>query len=233
MNKNEVLQAIAVSTNRVSDISFNISLGEITTIIGPSGGGKSSLLMLLNRLTDPLAGKILYRDKEICSYPITEIRRKIGMVFQSSSLFEGTVEDNLKYGPALVGKWQKKIGIELLEQVQLPKDYIKRDVEQLSGGEKQRVALARTLANDPEVYLLDEVTSALDLQSVELIEQLIVDLAKQKNRGIVMVTHNLKQAERISDRTIFMNNGTIEEQGNTVDLLTVPSTELLQQFLKE
>jgi putative ABC transport system ATP-binding protein len=108
MNKNEVLQAIAVSTNRVSDISFNISLGEITTIIGPSGGGKSSLLMLLNRLTDPLAGKILYRDKEICSYPITEIRRKIGMVFQSSSLFEGTVEDNLKYGPALVGKWQKK-----------------------------------------------------------------------------------------------------------------------------
>lgn len=233
MNKNEVLQVIDVSTSRVSNLSFKVSLGEITAIIGPSGAGKSSLLMLLNRLTDPLAGEIFYRDKEISSYPITELRRKIGMVFQSSSLFDGTVEDNLKYGPSLVGKWQEKIGIELLEQVQLPKDYLKRDVEQLSGGEKQRVALARTLANDPEVYLLDEVTSALDLQSVELIEQLLVDLAKQKNRGIVMVTHNLKQAERISDRTIFMSNGTIEEQGDTADILAAPSSELLQQFIKE
>lgn len=233
MNKDEVLQVIDVSTNRVSKISFNVSLGEITAIVGPSGAGKSSLLMLLNRLTDPLAGEILYRKKEICLYPITELRRKIGMVFQSSSLFDGTVEDNLKYGPSLVGKWQEKTGIELLEQVQLPKDYINRDVEQLSGGERQRVALARTLANDPEVYLLDEVTSALDLQSVDLIEQLLVDLAKHKNRGIVMVTHNINQAERISDRTIFMSNGTIEEQGKTTDLLTAPSTELLQQFLKE
>jgi putative ABC transport system ATP-binding protein len=233
MNKNEVLQVIDASTKRVSNISFNVNQGEITAIIGPSGSGKTSLLMMLNRLTELLKGEISYHGKDISTYPITELRRKVGMVFQASSLFEGTVEDNLKYGPSLMGNWQKKIGAELLDKVQLPKNYINRDVENLSGGEKQRVALARTLANDPEIFLLDEVTSALDLQSVELIEQLLVHLAKQENKGIVMVTHNLNQAERISDRTIFMSNGKIEEQGNTADVLKAPSSELLQQFLKE
>ncbi|OIJ20268.1 phosphate ABC transporter ATP-binding protein [Anaerobacillus alkalidiazotrophicus] len=232
MNGNYELQVKNVTTPRVSDISFNASLGNIISIIGPSGAGKSSLLLLLNRLIDPIKGEIIYRNKVLTMYPIIEIRRKIGLVFQTSSLFEGTVEDNLKYGPSLIGRWNKKRGPELLEKVQLSKEYLGRDVEQLSGGQQQRVALARTLANDPEILLLDEVTSALDLQSVDLIEQLLVSLSKEK-KTIIMVTHNISQAERISDKVIFMKNGTIIEQGKTEELINNPKTEELQQFLKE
>lgn len=233
MSKKQVLQVTQVETDIVSNITFNVSLGEVTAIIGPSGAGKSSLLMLLNRLVDPQKGKIIYHNKELLSYPIVEVRRKIGMVFQSSSLFEGTVEANIKYGPSILGKWKKEMGPELLKKVKLPIDYLQRDVEHLSGGEKQRVALARTLANDPEIFLLDEVTSALDLQSVEFVEQLLVELAKEQNKAIVMVTHNINQAERISDQILFMDNGSIIEQGKTVELLRNPKTEQLQKFLKE
>ncbi len=222
-----------VTTDRVFNISFELSLGEITAIIGPSGAGKSSLLMLLNRLTDPQKGKIFYYDKELTSYPIIELRRRVGMVFQSSSLFEGTVEENLKYGPSLIGKWQKNSGLRLLEKVQLPKDYLNRNVEHLSGGEQQRVALARTLANGPEIFLLDEVTSALDLQTVEFIEELLVELAKVEKKGIAMVTHNIEQAKRISDQSIFMEKGAVVEQGKTAEVLETPKTEQLQKFLKE
>lgn len=229
----QVIQVKEVQTDIIKDISFQVSLGKITAIIGPSGAGKSSLLMLLNRLTDPKKGEIYFHNQPLASYPIIELRRKIGLTFQSSSLFEGSVEDNLKYGPSLIGKWKKEMGPQLLEKVKLSKDYLKREVDHLSGGEKQRVSLARTLANDPEVLLLDEVTSALDLQSVEFIEQLLVQLAKEENKGILMVTHNINQAERISDEIIFMEEGTIIEQGKTKELLTNPKTKLLQQFLKE
>ncbi|OIJ16078.1 phosphate ABC transporter ATP-binding protein [Anaerobacillus arseniciselenatis] len=233
MNETNVIKVENVTTDRIFNISFELSLGEITAVIGPSGAGKSSLLTLLNRLTDPQKGDIFYYGKQLTTYPIIDLRRRIGMAFQSSSLFDGTVEDNLKFGPSLVGKWKKANGPLLLEKVQLPKDYLYRDVEHLSGGEQQRVALARTLANDPEIFLLDEVTSALDLQTVETIEKLLVQLAKEENKGIAMVTHNIEQAKRISDKVIFMENGTILEQGKTVDLLGTPQTEQLQKFLKE
>ncbi|WP_051314834.1 ABC transporter ATP-binding protein [Alteribacter aurantiacus] len=221
------------STQILQDISLEIHKGEIVTLIGSSGAGKSSLLMLLNRLNDPDTGSIHYRGKDVKEFGITQLRKSIGMVFQSSSLFDGTVEDNLCYGPSLFGEWEKGMGERLLDNVQLPRDYLKRNVEDLSGGEKQRVALARTLANKPDVLLLDEVTSALDLKNVELIEAFLLGLIPERVHAIVMVTHDVAQAKRLGNRTVFMDEGKIVETGNTAELFENPQTEKLQYFLKE
>ncbi|MBM7097333.1 phosphate ABC transporter ATP-binding protein [Bacillus sp. H-16] len=230
---NLIIKADHVSTKILRDISFDVFKGEIITLIGSSGAGKSSLLMLLNRLNDPDKGRIFYRGKDVKEYDITSLRKSVGMVFQSSSLFDGTVEDNLKYGPELFGEWEEDMGLRLLKNVQLPEEYLSRDVEDLSGGEKQRVALARTLANKPDILLLDEVTSALDLKNVELIEEFLLGLVPDKVHAVVMVTHDVAQAKRLGDRTVYMEEGTIVESGKTEDLFNNPKTESLKYFLKE
>ncbi|MBU8905744.1 phosphate ABC transporter ATP-binding protein [Desertibacillus haloalkaliphilus] len=221
-----------VSTQQLSNITLTVEKGECLALIGPSGAGKSSLLKLLNRLEDPTKGWIRFKGKSLFDYPILELRQTVGMVFQSPALFDGTVEANLKYGPSLNGTWEPSQGKRLLEQVQLPQTFLTREVDELSGGEKQRVALARTLANQPDVLLLDEVTSALDLKNVESIERLLKSLLDQE-KTIFIVTHNLNQAERLGDRTVYMEAGKIIEQGETTRLLNEPQTAELKQFLKE
>ncbi|TMW74120.1 phosphate ABC transporter ATP-binding protein [Alteribacter natronophilus] len=228
-----MIEVNSVSTDILKDISLEIHKGEIVTLIGSSGAGKSSLLMLLNRLNDPHTGTITYRGSNIQDYDVTTLRKSVGMVFQSSSLFDGTVLDNLKYGPKLFNEWEEGMGSRLLENVQLPDSYLDRDVEDLSGGEKQRVAFARTLANRPDVLLLDEVTSALDLKNVELIEAFIQELVPAKVHAVIMVTHDVAQAKRLGNRTLFMDEGRIVEQGPTEELFENPRTEKLQYFLKE
>jgi len=232
-NRNIIIEVKNVESDRLKNINFKLFEGEIVTLIGPSGAGKSSLLMLLNRLEDPNEGEITYRNKNINEYQMEKLRKEVGMVFQSSSLFAGTVEDNLKFGPELFGKWDRMSGKELLEIVQLPQDYLSKDVEELSGGERQRVAFARTLANQPEVLLLDEVTSALDIKNVELIERFLKEIIYKKVKAIIMVTHNIKQAKRLGDRTFFMNEKEIVEQGDTSEVLENPRTESLRVFLEE
>jgi len=232
-NRNIIIEVKNVESDRLKNINFKLFEGEIVTLIGPSGAGKSSLLMLLNRLEDPNEGEITYRNKNINEYEMEKLRKEVGMVFQSSSLFAGTVEDNLKFGPELFGKWDRMSGKELLEIVQLPQDYLSKDVEELSGGERQRVAFARTLANQPEVLLLDEVTSALDIKNVELIERFLKEIIYKKVKAIIMVTHNIKQAKRLGDRTFFMNEKEIVEQGDTSEVLENPRTESLRVFLEE
>lgn len=221
----------AVSNERISTVSFSVAKGQLVTIIGPSGAGKSSMLKLMNRLEDPDEGMIYYKGKELTDYPIKELRKKVGMAFQTAALFEGTVEDNLSYGPKLHGiEWSKKWGQELLDAVQLPKDFIHKPVEELSGGEQQRVALARTLANEPEVLLLDEVTSALDLRNVDLVEDLIRRL-QQQGKTILMVTHDVEQAERLGDITLFLEKGKLVETGETTAFFTEPKTQEARRFL--
>ncbi|WP_070120674.1 ABC transporter ATP-binding protein [Bacillus marinisedimentorum] len=220
-----------VSTPILHNLSLDVKTGNFLTLIGPSGAGKSSLLFLLNRLNDPADGEIFYLDKPLDEYPITVLRRKVGMVFQSANLFPGTVRDNLKYGPSLSGSWSDGKASRLLQQVRLPNDLLDRDVDRLSGGEKQRVAMARTLANEPEVLLLDEPTSALDERTTEAIEEVLMELQQKNGTTIIMVTHDLEQAERLGNRTVFLENGRILEEGLTAELFTSPRSERLKSFL--
>lgn len=227
-----IIEARNVQSERLQSFSLDIKEGEIVTLIGPSGAGKSSLLMLFNRLEDPVKGQLKFRQKNIKDYPIERLRKEIGMVFQSSSLFDGTVADNLKYGPSLFNEWEEEDGKRLLEIVQLPTDYMTKDVQELSGGERQRVAFARTLANKPEILLLDEVTSALDLRNIEMIEQFLLDIVQGQVKAIMMVTHDINQAKRLGNRTIFLDEGKIVEQGETNALLSQPKTSQLKNFLQ-
>ncbi|WP_173916150.1 ATP-binding cassette domain-containing protein [Halobacillus sp. Marseille-Q1614] len=223
----------SVSHGPLKDLTFNIAKKERVILFGPSGAGKSTLLFLFNRLHSPESGTIYYEDENIDKHPVSELRKKVGLVLQEPNLFPGTVLENIKYGPSLFGEWEVKQAEKLMEYVQLPSAYLDRDVEQLSGGEKQRVSLARTLANQPEVLLLDEPTSALDYRTAEEIEEVLDQLIERNNLTMIMVTHNLKQAKRLGNRGIFLTDGAIMEDGKIPDMLTHPKSQELEAFLKE
>ncbi|WP_100372462.1 ABC transporter ATP-binding protein [Bacillus sp. FJAT-45037] len=227
----EIVRWKDVSTDILNNISFTVLENQIVTLIGPSGAGKSSLLYLMNRLSDKKDGSILFRGKAIEDFSIVELRQRIGMVFQSPALFEGTVKDNVSYGPLLHGRdWSDDQTVELLEAVHLPVDFLHKPIEELSGGEQQRVAFLRTLANEPEILLLDEVTSALDLRNVELVEDFIRTLQK-KGKTIFMVTHDVEQAERLGDQTFYLEQGELIEHGETKEFFRSPQSDRAKRFL--
>lgn len=217
----------------LQDINFTIEKQDKVILFGPSGAGKSTLLFLLNRLNDPEQGSIYFNGKPIEEHSITELRKRVGLVLQAPNLFPGTVLDNIKYGPSLFGEWEEQQGQKLLDYVQLPSDYLDREVDQLSGGEKQRVSLARTLANSPEVLLLDEPTSALDYRTAEEIEEVLECLMEEHKLTMLMVTHNLNQARRLGNRGLFISDGQIVEDGKIPDMLDDPKTEELAKFLEQ
>ncbi|WLR49779.1 phosphate ABC transporter ATP-binding protein [Bacillus tianshenii] len=227
-----IFEVNQLSTDWLKELSFTVERGDFVTIIGPSGAGKSSLLYLLNRLKDPKEGTIFYKGKNVTGYPVRELRKEVGMVFQQANLFPGTVEENILYGPILHKEALEGVAEELLEVVQLPKSYLQRDVDDLSGGEKQRVAFARTLANKPSVLLLDEPTSALDLRTIDAIEDFLVGLIEKEQKTLLMVTHNVEQAKRLGTKTIFMQGGKLIEMNDTHSLFTKPQTANLKEFLK-
>ncbi|MEG6566596.1 phosphate ABC transporter ATP-binding protein [Thermoanaerobacterium saccharolyticum] len=214
----------------LKDISMEISFGYIYTIIGPSGAGKSTFIKLINRLIDPTEGKILIDEKNIKDYDIIKLRRRIGMVFQQPYLFEGTVEDNIKYGPMIRGQRDTNVDY-YLSMVGLDKSYRTRKVDDLSGGEAQRISIARSLANEPTVLLLDEPTSALDPASTQVIEDLVIELKNKLNLTIIWITHNMEQAKRVGDFTIFINNGRLIEYGNTKAFFSNPKNDLTRLFI--
>src|SRR6266566_2393579 len=167
----------AVGAKRlVDDISVAVEPGEVLAIVGPSGAGKSSFLRLLNRLDEPTGGTVLLDRQDYKAIPPRELRRRVGMVLQAAHLFAGTVAENIAFGPRQRGETLKAGEIAaLLERVSLP-GYQQRDVSNLSGGEAQRVSVARTLANAPEALLLDEPTSALDEVSAHGVEDLVLSI---------------------------------------------------------
>ncbi|MFC5713363.1 ATP-binding cassette domain-containing protein [Thalassorhabdus alkalitolerans] len=228
-----VFELCNVSTEHLNDVNLSLEEGKISCLFGPSGAGKSSILYLLNRLSDQGAGDIYYRGTSLASLPVQKLRRDVGMVFQESALFEGTVEDNLKYGPALHHSWSPNDGEKLLRKVKLPAEFLSKSADSLSGGEKQRVALARTLANDPDVLLLDEVTSALDVKSTEAIEELLKNVVKNERKTIVMVSHNINQIRRLADYAYFIDKGKVIEEGPPESLISEPKTKWLRLFLKD
>ena len=225
------------------DISLNIPEKSITALIGPSGCGKSTFLKTLNRMNDlipgvKITGDVRYRDQDIFApgTDVNELRREIGMVFQKPNPFPMSIYDNIAYGPRTHGiKSRAKLdeivekslrGAAIWDEV---KDRLKKNALGLSGGQQQRLCIARALAVEPEVLLMDEPTSALDPISTSKIEELAMQLKEQYT--IVIVTHNMQQAVRISDRTAFFLLGELIECDDTQQLFSQPQDKRTEDYI--
>ncbi len=225
------------------DISLNIPEKSITALIGPSGCGKSTFLKTLNRMNDlipgvKITGDVRYRDQDIFApgTDVNELRREIGMVFQKPNPFPMSIYDNIAYGPRTHGiKNRAKLdeivekslrGAAIWDEV---KDRLRKNALGLSGGQQQRLCIARALAVEPEVLLMDEPTSALDPISTSKIEELAMQLKEQYT--IVIVTHNMQQAVRISDRTAFFLLGELVECDDTQQLFSQPQDKRTEDYI--
>jgi len=203
----------------VEDVTFEVQTGEVLAIVGPSGSGKSSLLRLLNRLDEPTSGTVYVEGTDYRQIPPRALRRKLGLVNQRPYLFPGTVAQNLQFGPLQHGESLSQDAIEqLLASVGL-KGYASRDVANLSGGEAQRVSVARTLANSPLVLLLDEPTSALDETSKLEVESSIDNVVHNQGLTCVLVTHDTAQAARLAARALLLEAGRIVRVGPINEVL--------------
>ena len=219
-------------------IDTEVKKGEVVSIIGPSGGGKSTFLRCLNLLEEPTDGKIYFDGTEITAkgVDVNKHRQKMGMVFQHFNVFNNlTVLDNITLAPKLEKKVPKeqveKRALELLETVGM-KDKRYEYPRKLSGGQKQRLAIVRSLAMDPEVILFDEPTSALDPEMVKGVLNVIKELAKN-NMTIVIVTHEMGFAREVSDRVLFIDGGVICEEGAPEQIFTNPQNARTKEFLSQ
>ena len=223
-------------------INMEIKANKVTALIGPSGCGKSTFLRTLNRMNDlidgvkiegtiKVDGEDIYKNNDVI-----KLRTKIGMVFQKPNLFPMSIYDNVAYGPRIHGIKDKKTLDKIVEESlkgaaiwDEVKDRLKSPALGLSGGQQQRVCIARTIAMKPDVILMDEPTSALDPISTAKVEDLIFEL--KKDYTIVIVTHNMQQAARISDDTGFFLNGELIEYNNTKDIFTVPNDKRTEDYI--
>jgi putative ABC transport system ATP-binding protein len=214
-NLSRVVSGVAI----VSEITIRVDTGELLVLVGPSGSGKSSFLRLLNRLDEPTSGTVYFEGLDYRQIPPRELRCRIGMVTQRPFLFPGTVADNVRFGPQQRGHALPDDEVErLLAHVGLP-GFSGRSVGNLSGGEAQRVSLARALANSPKVLLLDEPTSALDEEAKAGIEALIERIMDQRELTCVMVTHDVAQAMRVADRVMTIEAGHMLSIGRAAEVL--------------
>lgn len=206
----------------VDRVSLDIHHTEVAAVVGPSGAGKSSFLRLLNRLDEPTAGTVIFKGQDYRAIPPRELRQQVGMVMQFPFLFPGTVAENIRFGPRQRGEVIPTQRIEqLLERVRLP-GYASRDVQFLSGGEAQRVSLARTLANDPQVLLLDEPTASLDEAAIHDIEELLKTIIQSERLTCVIVTHDMAQAARLAHKAFVLEQGKLVRQGPVQDVIGAP-----------
>jgi tungstate transport system ATP-binding protein len=215
---------------------LTLTKGCIYGIIGPSGAGKSTLLRIINLLTPPSDGEIFFTGKPVPANGNDRLalQRRMALVFQQTLLFKDSVWNNVAYGLKARG-FSKTVIKErvdlLLEQVGL-KELAFRRADTLSGGEAQRVAIARAVAFEPDLLLLDEPTANLDPGNIVLIEEMITNLAREKDITVVMVTHNIFQARRIADQVIFINQGKIVEMGSTEKIFSEAENESTRQFVE-
>ena len=217
------------------DIDLEIQRGQITALIGPSGSGKSALLRLLNRLSDPVAGEIMYSGRPIADYPIGELRRRVGFVFQTPVVFPGTVRDNLLVAAEIAGTPSDEIELrmeEALRLAELDKDFADRDATRLSVGQKQRVNIARALMTACETLLMDEPTASLDPETADKLGRTIARLSAERGLTVVAATHRLAEARELSDHMIMLDAGSVIEAGPTAELFERSSHPRLRAFLK-
>ncbi|MBU3091955.1 phosphate ABC transporter ATP-binding protein PstB [Clostridium sp. CM028] len=227
----------------LKNVNINIEKNSVTALIGPSGCGKSTFLRTINRMNDlidsvKIDGEVLYENKNIYNpdYDVIDLRKKIGMVFQKPNPFPMSIYDNVAYGPRIHGLTNKKQLDEVVENSlkgaalwNEVKDRLKKSALGLSGGQQQRLCIARTLAVEPEVLLMDEPTSALDPISTLKVEELM-DVLKKKYT-VIIVTHNMQQAGRISDYTAFFLNGEIIENGKTEEIFYKPRDKRTEDYI--
>ncbi|MBU5230555.1 phosphate ABC transporter ATP-binding protein PstB [Intestinimonas butyriciproducens] len=230
-------------TQALKGVSIDIPAREVTALIGPSGCGKSTFLKTLDRMNDlvpgvTITGSVQYRGKEIYDpdVDVTWLRKQIGMVFQKPNPFPMSIYDNIAYGPRTHGIRNKAKLDEIVERSlrgaaiwDEVKDRLKKSALGLSGGQQQRICIARALAVEPDILLMDEATSALDPISTSKIEDLIADL--KNSYTIVIVTHNMQQATRISDKCAFFLLGELIEYGDTSQLFSVPKDKRTEDYI--
>ena len=225
----------------LKNINLDLYKNQVTAFIGPSGCGKSTLLRCLNRMNDliegcKVEGSILYENQNISQMNTLELRRKVGMVFQNPNPFPMSIFDNIAYGPRCQGIKKKetlnKIVVESLKKAALydeVKDRLKESAMGMSGGQQQRLCIARCIAMQPDVILMDEPTSALDPIATLKIEELIHEL--KKDYTIIIVTHNMQQATRVSDYTAFFMLGEVIECDKTMDLFSQPKNKKTEDYI--
>lgn len=226
----------------LKNINMNLAENEITAFIGPSGCGKSTFLKCLNRMNDlvegcKITGYVTLDGEDIYgNMDVNKLRKRVGMVFQNPNPFPMSVYDNIAYGPRTHGIRNKKVLDEIVERSLRNaaiwdelKDRLKKSALGLSGGQQQRLCIARALAVEPEVILMDEPTSALDPISTSKIEDLVIDLKSKYT--IIMVTHNMQQATRVSDKTAFFLLGDMIEYGDTEELFSMPKDKRTEDYI--
>ncbi|AZV44392.1 phosphate ABC transporter ATP-binding protein [Peribacillus asahii] len=227
----------------LKNIELDIYQNEVTAIIGPSGCGKSTYLKTLNRMVEltpsvRTSGEIKYRNRNILdkSYKVEELRTQVGMVFQKPNPFPKSIYENVAYGPKIHGIRNKKVLDEVVEKSlrgaaiwDEVKDRLHDNAYGLSGGQQQRLCIARCLAIEPDVILMDEPTSALDPISTLKVEELVQQL--KEHYSIIIVTHNMQQAARISDRTAFFLNGEVIEYNDTNTIFSRPSDQRTEDYI--
>jgi phosphate transport system ATP-binding protein len=225
------------------DLNLLIPEREVTALIGPSGCGKSTFLRTLNRMNDiiegtRLEGRILIDNKDIYNSgtDVVTLRKKVGMIFQKSNPFPKSIFDNIAFGPRIHGIKEKRKLYEIVEKSLINaalwdevKDRLDKSAMGLSGGQQQRLCIARALAVEPEVILMDEPASALDPKSTAKIEDLIAQL--KKDYTIIIVTHNMQQASRVSDKTAFFFLGKLVEFGPTTEIFTNPKLKQTEDYI--
>ncbi|OZU87424.1 phosphate ABC transporter ATP-binding protein [Virgibacillus indicus] len=216
----------------IKNVTGTFPKGKITTLVGPSGAGKTTLFRLCNGLISPDSGEILINGKNINSYEPTELRRMAGLALQSATMLSGSVYKNLSMPLTLQGEeFSEAAAKDLLKDVGLDTDFLHRNVKDLSGGQRQKVSIARTLVNKPKILLLDEITSSLDRVSQEEIETLIKKINNNYQVTIIWITHNLQQALSIGEYTWVMMNGELVESGES-SLLSHPQNDKVKHFVK-
>lgn len=230
------------NVHALKGINLDIKANSVTALIGPSGCGKSTFLRTLNRMNDlidnvKIQGEVIYEGKNIYNdYDIIELRKNVGMVFQRPNPFPMSIYDNITYGPKIHGIKSKSTLDEIVEKSlkgaalwDEVKDRLKKSALGLSGGQQQRLCIARVLAVEPDVLLMDEPTSALDPISTAKIEELMDELKKEYT--VIIVTHNMQQAGRISDYTAFFLSGEVVESGKTEDIFYKPRDKRTEDYI--